>query len=163
MSPPRSVRPSPAFIPTHPTSGDIGRSSRDTLCMQRRAVGHPLARPISPRGVRGDSPPSFRFPGGGRGFWGEERGPKGSHTRRVFRARGLYTIKERLADFGRSDKWLKRLEFCGILAGGAPLRSRACAPQIPCLRPSDPVPAPLRSRAYFQRRSGGLRVARCFC
>ena len=24
------------------------------------------------------------FPGGGRGFWGEERAPKGPHTRSVF-------------------------------------------------------------------------------
>ena len=57
-----------------------------------------------PQGGKGGPSPLLRFPGGGRGFWGEERGPKGPHARRVFRTRGLYTIKERLADFGRSGK-----------------------------------------------------------
>ena len=43
---------------------------RHTLCLQCRAVGHPLARPISPRGARG--------------FGASLRVQKGPHTRRVF-------------------------------------------------------------------------------
>ena len=34
VSLPLSVRPSRAFIPINPISGDIGRSSRHTLCIQ---------------------------------------------------------------------------------------------------------------------------------
>ena len=138
-----------------------------------------------PKGGKGGRSPLLRFLGGGRGFWASFLGPKGPHTRSVFRARGLYTIKKRLADLGRSDKYLKRLEFCGILAGGAWFVSRACVVRIPCLRGSYPVPAwfvsracvvripclrgsyPVPawfvSRAYFRRRLGGLRAAKCFC
>ena len=90
-----------------------------------------MSRPISPRGARGDRPPSFGFAGGGRGFWAEERGPKGPHMRGVFRARGLYTIKERLADFGRSAKRLKRLSFCWIFRWWRSLVSPLSVARIP--------------------------------
>ena len=39
-----------------------------------------------PQGGKGGPSPLLRFPGGGRGFWGEERGPKGPY-KRAFLAR----------------------------------------------------------------------------
>ena len=75
-----------------------------------------------PQGGKGGRSPLLRFPGGGRGFWAEPASPKRAAYASRFRARGLYTIKRRLADFGRSAKYLKRLSFCCILAGPRSLR-----------------------------------------
>ena len=105
-----------------------------------------------PQGGQGGTvPPPYIFRVGGGGFWASLRVQKGPHTRRVFRARGLYTIKERLADLGRGAKCLKRLGFRGISAGAAYLVCRACVPRMPCLRTSYAVPAYLVCRACVPR------------
>ena len=100
---------------------------------------------------------------GGGGFWGRETSPKRAACPRVFRARGLYTIKKRLADFFRSANRLKRPGFCGILMDTAPLGYHAYAPRISRLRPSDITLTPLGYHAYFLRRAGGLRAAKWRC
>ena len=43
-------RPTLAFILVNPTSGDIGRFLRHTPCIECRAAGSLLSRPISPGG-----------------------------------------------------------------------------------------------------------------
>ena len=88
-----------------------------------------------PQGGKGGPSPLLRFPGGGRGFWDEPASPKRAAYASRFRARGLYTIKERLADLGRSAKGLKQLGFWPIWAGPGYLVYRAWLPRIPCLFP----------------------------
>ena len=84
-----SVLPSRAFLPVNPTSGDIGRSSRHTVCIQRRAAGSPPPRPISPRGEGGTVPPPSLFRVGGGGFGARDEAQKGRIRVAFFRARGL--------------------------------------------------------------------------
>ena len=81
--------------------------------------------------------------GGGRGFLGERSAQKGPHKRRVFRARGLNTIRRRLADFGRFAKALKKWEICEILTGTAWLGCPLSVARMPPQRGSDAPSAPL--------------------
>ena len=61
-------RPELAFRLVNPTSGDIGRFLRHTPCIEGRAAGYLLSRPISPGGEGGMVPPPSLFRVGGGGF-----------------------------------------------------------------------------------------------